>query len=71
MPRIEIECEYECPHCHTGWVMGHEGIFTDDIEDECTSTCGKCGGIFQLRCVSVEVEMQATKVHDDLDVSSA
>ena len=71
MPRIEIECEYDCPHCHTGWVMGDDGIYTDDIEDECTTTCDKCGGVFQLRCVSVDVEMEATKVPADGPVSSA
>ena len=60
MSRLEIECEYECPHCHAGWVIGDAGIYTDDIEDECTTTCDKCGGEFQLRCVSVDVEMEAT-----------
>ena len=71
MPRIKIECEYDCPHCDAGWVRGDEGIYTDDIEDECTTTCGKCGGVFQLRCVSVDVEMEATKVPAGGPVSSA
>lgn len=64
MPRVEIQCEYECPHCNTGWVIGDDGIYTDDVEDECTTTCDACGGVFQLRCVSVDVEMEAIKVTD-------
>jgi len=62
MPRIKIECEYDCPHCGAGWVMGDEGIYTDDVEDECTTTCEKCGGVFQLRCAHVSVEMETFKV---------
>ena len=41
--------------------MGDDGIYKDDVEDECTTTCGQCGGVFQLQCVSVDVEMEATK----------
>lgn len=58
----DIKCEYECPHCKTEWVIGDDGIYIDDVEDECTTTCGECGGVFQLRCVSVQVEMEAIKV---------
>ena len=59
MARGDIECEFECPHCGQGFVMGDSGIYTDDVEDECSSVCSNCGGRYQLRCVSVEVEMEA------------
>lgn len=65
MPRIEITCNYDCPYCYQGFEMGSDGIFIDDIDDNCTTTCDECGGVFQLRCVSVEVKMEATKVPSD------
>ena len=58
----KIECEFECPHCGQSWLIGDDGIYTDDVRDECMTTCGACGGEFQLRCVSVEVEMEAIKI---------
>ncbi len=51
--------------------MGQDGIFTDHVEDECESQCSECGGYYQLRCVSVEVEMEAIPVTKDAAVSSS
>jgi len=65
MARCEIECEFECPHCNQGFVLGDSGIYTDDVEDGCSSACSNCGGRYQLRCVSVEVEMEAIPVVKD------
>lgn len=65
MARCEIECEFECPHCNQGFVLGDSGIYTDDVEDECSSVCSNCGGRYQLRCVSVEVEMEAIPVDSE------
>ena len=59
---VNVECEYDCPCCGAGWVMGDEGIYVDNVEDECVTTCDKCGGKFKLRCVSVEVEMETIKL---------
>ena len=59
MTRCDIECEFECPHCGQGFVLGDIGIYIDDVEDECEAYCRACGGCYQLRCVSVEVEMEA------------
>ena len=62
MDITDIKCEYDCPHCHTGYVMGNDGIYTDDVDDNCTTTCDACGGEFTLRCVSVDVEMETEKL---------
>jgi hypothetical protein len=51
--------------------MGQGGIFTDDVEDGCESQCRECGGYYQLRCVSVEVEMEVIPVTKDAAGSSS
>ena len=58
----EIECEFSCPHCGQGFTMDQEAIYIDDVEDECESTCSSCGGSYQLRCVSVDVVMEAIPI---------
>ena len=55
----EIECKFDCPHCGESFVMDQRGIYIDNVEDECVSQCIVCNGLYQLRCVSVEVEMEA------------
>lgn len=65
MARVDIECDYTCPHCNAGWTMGDLGIYVDDIEDESTTICDDCGGEFHLRCVAVDVEMEATKIEGE------
>lgn len=59
MPKIE--CEFECPHCGQEFTI-RDGMYRDDVEDEVYSTCECCGGVYQLRCISVEVEMEAIPV---------
>ena len=71
MSRCEIECEFECPHCGQGFVMNDSGIYTDDVEDDCESQCSKCGGLYQLRCVSVDVQMEALPVTKDATIAPA
>jgi transcription elongation factor Elf1 len=63
MARIEVECEFACPHCGQGFVMNDSGIYTDHVEDECFERCSECGGLYQLRCISVQVEMEALPYH--------
>lgn len=65
MSRVEIECEFDCPHCGQGFTMDDSGIYVDDVEDECESQCSVCGGAYQLRCVSVDVEMEAFRINKD------
>lgn len=64
----DIECEFECPHCHQGFVLGDSGIYTDDVEDGCVQNCSVCGGAYQLRCVSVDVEMECLPVTNPVEI---
>ena len=62
--------EYECPHCGQGYEIGaNDAIFIDDVEDECETTCDKCGGKFQLYCESIRVEM-GVKSRQDFPVKT-
>lgn len=70
MSRFDIECKFTCPYCHQDFVMGQDGIYTDDVEDETFSQCPSCKKYYQLRCVSVEVEMECLPVSQaDVDPS--
>jgi len=62
---VEINAWFDCPHCSAGFEIGDDAIYTDEIEDECASQCPECGGWYQLRCVDVVVEMEATKAVKD------
>jgi hypothetical protein len=55
---VEIVCEFDCPHCLESFDI-KDGIYRDDVADECTTKCPNCGGLYQLRCVSVDVHMEA------------
>ena len=53
---------YDCPHCGAGFTIeAGDALFTDHVEDGCTETCVECGNPYQLRCVSVQIEMECTK----------
>lgn len=65
--RKPIECEFECPHCESCFVLNEDGIHVDDVEDECQSQCSECGGYYQLRCVFVDVFMEAIPVTKNVD----
>jgi len=53
-------CEYDCPHCGATWAMRvKDALYVDNVSDDCETKCTECGGLYQLRCVSVEVEMEA------------
>ena len=62
---MKITAEFDCPHCGQGFELDDNAIYTDDIEDECASQCEKCNGWYQLRCVSVNVEMECTTAKKD------
>ncbi len=69
--REELEAEYTCPHCGTGYDIGDDAIYRDDIQDECASQCDECGEWYQVRCVSVDVVMEATKAAKPQEDQSA
>lgn len=59
--------DFDCPHCGMGFSMeAGDAICTDHVEDECSEKCQACGKEYQLRCVSVSVEMECTKTPDKL-----
>lgn len=50
---------YDCPHCGQGWqIPADDAILTDDVGDGESTKCGECGGEFQLRCKSVDIEIE-------------
>jgi len=63
----ESKTDFDCPHCGQGFeISAGDAIFTDHVEDECAEKCSECGEWYQLRCVSVSVEMECTKCPDEL-----
>lgn len=61
MARVEINAEFDCPHCGAGFSIGDDAVFTDHMDDECAEKCSECGQWYQLRCASVDVEMECRK----------
>ena len=61
--RLELlKAEFECPYCGQGFELdASEAMHIDHIRDECSEKCEACGGMYQLRCVYVEVFLSCTK----------
>ena len=67
---VDIEAWFDCPHCGAGFTTNEDAIYTDEVEDECASQCSECKEWYQLRCVSVDIELEATKAkHPRVDQS--
>lgn len=58
----DTECEYSCPHCGETFSLGRDAQYIDNVADECETQCSECGGRYQLRCVWVEITMEAIAV---------
>lgn len=53
---------FDCPRCGQGFeIPARDALFTDHCRDECTETCSECGQDYQLRCVSVSIEMECLR----------